>query len=252
MTKNMKKYILLILLLLPCLTQAQEVNNYKVEVGQFSHLKVMDNANVVYRCNADSTGYVQWSGDIAFADAFIISPKDGKLKIQVSPEDVKNPDLPTLYVYSDFLSSVENAGSRVVKIENPAPCAEFKVKEIGNGTVSVEGIKANIVKAFLNTGNGTINLSGSCRHAEFKMVGTGLIAADRLEAEQVKCKILGGGSIGCWPLESLVAKGIGSTKIYYKGNPDKVKKSGGGKLFKLPEDRPLDTVVDSQDLEEEE
>ena len=38
-------------------------------------------------------------------------------------------------------------------------------------------------------------------------------------------------------------KGIGSTKIYYKGDP-KVKKTGGGKLFPIPEMRETEYTVD--------
>lgn len=223
-------------------TQAQIMERYKVEVGQFDKLKVTDNVNVVYRCLPDSSGYIQYVGSKEFADAFIITPKNGTLKIQVSTEDVGNPDLPTLFVYSDFLTSVENSSSFSVTVENPAPCAEFSVKEIGNGSITVENLKANVVKATIATGKGTVNISGKCQEAEFKMVGTGVISADRLEANDVKCLILGSGSIGCWPVEKMSVKGIGSTKIYYKGDPV-VKKSGGGKVFRLPEGERLDTIV---------
>ncbi len=41
---------------------AQESDNYKVEVGQFDKLQVVDNVNVVYRCLPDSTGFVQYKG----------------------------------------------------------------------------------------------------------------------------------------------------------------------------------------------
>lgn len=221
---------------------SQVTERYKVEVGQFDKLKVTDNVNVVYRCNPDSTGYAQYVGGKEFADAFIITPKNGTLKIQVSTEDVGNPALPTLFVYSDFLTSVENSSSFSVTVEDPAPCAEFSAKEIGNGSITVENLKANVVKASIATGNGSVNISGKCQKAELKMVGTGLISTDRLEATDVKCKILGSGSIGCWPVERLSVKGIGSTKIYYKGDPV-VKKSGGGKVSRLPEGERLDTVV---------
>ncbi len=123
---------------------AQESDNYKVEVGQFDKLQVVDNVNVVYRCLPDSTGFVQYKGAKEFADAFIITPKnDGTLKIQVSTEDVGHPDLPVLYVYSDFLTSAENSSSFSLMIENPAPCAEFKATQIGNGTLTVENLKTN-------------------------------------------------------------------------------------------------------------
>ncbi|MBD5299551.1 MAG: hypothetical protein HDS22_06240 [Bacteroides sp.] len=242
----MKKLLLLFTAVLTwAAASAQTIQQYKVEVGQFAKIKVTDNVNVVYRCLPDSSGWVQYVGAKEFANAFVITPKEGQLKIQVSTEDVGHPELPTLYVYSDFLTSVENSSSATLTVENPAPCAEFSAKEIGNGRIVVEGLKANVVKASIATGNGTVNLSGTCKDAIFQMVGTGVIAADRLKADQVQCKILGGGTIGCWAVDKLNAKGIGSTKIYYKGEP-LIKKSGGGSLYPLPEDRPLDTVVPAE------
>lgn len=220
---------------------AQET--YTVEVGQFDKLRVLDNVNVVYRCLPDSTGFIQYRGDRQFADAFIITPKDGTLKIQVSTEDVGHPDLPVLYVYSDFLTQVENSSNFSITVENPAPCAEFKATQVGNGSLTVENIKTNKLQAAINTGNGSVNISGMAVEASFKMVGTGIISADRLEAKNVKCRILGSGSIGCWPTETLTVRGLGSTKIYYKGDP-KIRKSGGGKLFPLPDGRPADTVIE--------
>ena len=199
------KKILLALLLLAFVPEmrAQVSQQYKIEVGQFNKLKVSDNVNVVYRCVPYSTGWAQYSGTKELADAFI-------------------------------LTSVENSSNFTLTVENPAPCAEFSAKEIGNGRIVVEGLKANTVKAAVSTGNGMVSVSGSCRDAVYQMVGTGIIAADRLEAQNVECKILGSGSIGCWAQEKLTTKGIGSTKIYYKGDPV-IKKSGGGTLYPLPE-----------------
>lgn len=223
-------------------TARDDVQRYKVEVGQFDRLKVTDNVNVVYRCLPDSTGFAQYAGSKEFADAFILTPEKGQLRVQVSVEDVGNPNLPVLYVYSDFLTEVTNDSEFTLRVENPAPAAEFKTTQVGNGTLIVENIKANKVKASLTTGNGTVNLSGETQEAALNMLGTGMISADRLKSRKVTCKILGSGSIGCWPEESLNVRGIGSTKIYYRGNP-KVKKSGGGKLFKLPEKEMSETVV---------
>ena len=232
----MRKFVIM-LLALTFFTAAwgDEIQDYKLEVGQFDRLKITDDVRVVYRCLPDSTGFVQYRGAKEFADAFILTPKDGTLRIQVSTEDVGHPDLPVLYVYSDFLTSVENSSKFDVTVENPAPCSEFKAMQIGNGSINVENVKCNKVTATLATGNGTVSISGSCREATLKMVGAGTIAADRLEAEKVKCQILGSGTIGCWPEESLVVKGLGSTKIYYKGEPN-IKKTGGGKILPLPEE----------------
>ncbi|MDE6577514.1 MAG: DUF2807 domain-containing protein [Muribaculaceae bacterium] len=228
-----------------------DIQDYKLEVGQFDRLRVTDNVNVVYRCLPDSSGYVQYRGSKDFADAFIITPKDGQLRIQVSTEDVGKPDLPVLYVYSDFLTSVENSSNFTLVVENPVPCAEFKATQIGNGMLNVENLKSNKVEAALNTGNGSVNVSGSCREATFKMIGTGTISADRLEAEKVQCKILGSGTIGCWAVDVLNVKGLGSTKIYYKGEPV-IKKVGGGKLFPLPSAEEHDTIVSVEEIYPEE
>ena len=228
---------ILTLLLFFCLPfRAQEVYLYEIELGQFDKVNVTDNVNVVYRCLPDSTGFAQFTGKPEFADAFILTRKDnGSLRIQVSTEDVGAPDLPILYIYSDFLRSVENSSSFTLTVESLAPCAEFKATQVGNGKINIDNVRASKVVAALNTGNGSVNISGSCETAIFKMIGTGLISADRLEADNVQCRILGTGSIGCWPLETLSIKGLGSTKIYYKGKPE-IKKSGGGKLFELPSD----------------
>lgn len=232
---SLLKLFSLSLIFLPGVSVAQEVQNYKFEVGQFNKLRVLDNVNVIYRNNPDSTGFVQYRGNKEFADAFILTPKKGELKVQVSTEDVGNPDLPTLFVYSDFLSAVENSSKFTVRVEEMAPCAEFSAKQIGNGRIEIDNVKANVVNATIATGNGSVSIGGTCKDAVLKMVGTGTILADRLKATFVTCKILGAGSIGCWAVDKLNVSGIGSTKIYYKGTPE-VKKTGGGKLFELPED----------------
>lgn len=223
-------------LLMTCGAFAEDSYNYSIEVGQFDKVRVLDNINVVYRYLPDSTGYVQYRGEPNLENLFNFSAKgDGKLKIQTQQEYENKVNLPVVYIYSDFLTSVENSSDSELKVESLAPCAEFKATQIGNGRVVVDGLNADKVIASLNTGNGTVNVAGKCEEAILKMVGTGMIAADRLRAEDVQCKILGTGTIGCWPVKNLSVKGIGSTKIYYKGTPV-IKKSGGGKLIELPAD----------------
>lgn len=212
------------------------LKDYAIKVGQFDKIKVDDNVNVEYRQSADSTGYVTYRSDEDFADAFIFSVNNGTLRIQVTTEDVGKPGLPVVKVFSDFLTGVTNASAFDLRVIDLAPCPEFKAVLIGNGTITVDDIRANKVTARISTGNGTINLSGQTVDAHYAVIGTGTIQADRLKAEEVDCNIMGAGNIGCWPLEKLKVKGLGSTKIYYKGNPT-IKKSGGGKLFQIPEDR---------------
>ena len=211
-------------------------DDYIMEVGQFEKLKINSDINLVYSNHPDSTGYARYTAPSGNNGLFLLINKGkGILRVQSAQTQWEPNELPTLYVYSDFLTSVESSSNQNVLLQNLVACASFSVNLIGNGTVIVDNIKCNNFSAAITTGSGTINASGSCINASFRMVGAGLISADRLEAENVKCSILGTGSIGCWPIDNLSIKGIGSTKIYYKGHPN-IKKTGGGKIYELPEE----------------
>lgn len=211
------------------------VRNYDIPVGQFHSFSVDDNVNVVYRCVEDSAGRVSYKGDDRFDNAFIFNVNNGHLRIQVNTEDVNDPELPVLYIYSEYLTKVSNSSDFNVTVESVSPTPRLDIIQIGNGSINVENIKATKVTGKINTGHGDIVLSGKCNNACLTIVGTGTIQADRLKSETVDCKIMGGGTIGCWPEENLNIRGIGSTKIYYKGQP-KVNKKGGGHAI------PLDTT----------
>lgn len=222
-------------------------DEYKVNIGDFRNLKVFDNVNVIYHCSRDSAGYAVFAGKPEFADAFIFENNNkGTLRVNVSTEAVGAPDLPSLILYSNFLSSIENSSDFHIKVINPAPCAEFKAQVVGNGSISVYGLDCSVVKAKINTGNGSIALSGKTDEAAYSIIGTGVIQADNVESKTVRCNIFGTGSIGCFATETLKVRGIGSTKIYYKGNPI-VKKSGGGRLIPLEYAQP-ENVVTKDDL----
>lgn len=205
---------------------------HTIDIGQFNRIKITDDVNVVYRCLNDSSGMATFQAPPELANAFIFSVNGGELRIQVNTEDVTVTDKITIHVYSDYLTSVENGGNLTVSVLSPRSCPEFKATQMGNGTLIVEDLEATEVKGRLATGMGKVILSGKCRKADLSILGTGAVQADRLEADEVKCNILGGGTIGCWATDLLKVRGIGSTKIYYKGDP-KIKKSGGGKLFPL-------------------
>jgi hypothetical protein len=211
------------------------IKDFSFKVEDFNKLKVVDNVNVVYRCEPDSAGMIRYSGTSEFNNAFIFDCNNNTLKIQVYQEDLGKSDLPTVYVYSDFLTELESSSAFTVQVESIAPCAELTFSLIGNGKIIANGIKSTNVDAKLKTGNGAIILRGECKNAGYNMVGTGTIQADELSSEIVKCKIMGTGSIGCWATELLQLKGLGSTKVYYKGEPKQIKKSGTGKLIKLVE-----------------
>lgn len=227
----MKIRILMILAaLMGCLQMSAK--EFTLPVGQFTKVSVDDNVNVVYVGANGSPSRVTYEGDQKYAKAFIITQKGAKLRIQVETPYVDDPELPTLYVYSDFLESASISSESTLTIKSVAPASTFNFSLMGNGAIVANNLKATKISAAIKSGNGTITLSGNCQQANFSMIGNGTIQADRLESVNVSCKTFGNGSIGCWAVNALNVTGIGKTKIYYKGTPD-IKKKGGCKLFPI-------------------
>ncbi len=232
MKKVMKKFIILSLLIVSMMPVMAQEKTYRLDVGRFDKVKITDNVNVVYRSVPDSTGMAVFTGKEEFANAFIFTNNKGKLRIQVNTEDVNNPELPTLYIYSDYITEIENSSEFTATVENTISVPTFSAKQIGNGKIVSSNIQAGSVNAHLATGKGDIILTGKANKATFKMVGTGMIQAEALEVFDVKCSILGTGGIYCWPVKKLDVRGVGTTKILYKGEPE-IKKVGGGKVFPI-------------------
>lgn len=220
------------MLAIPSLYAADGVQEYSFNVGRFTTLKIQDNVNVVYHCHPDTTSILTYRATPEFDDAFIFTNHGGTLKIQVNTEDVGKPDLPTIHIYSDDVSKVENYSDFHLEIDNPAPCEEFSVSLMGNGSIDINGLNTKKLLARITAGNGIITLTGSTEKAEYRMTGAGTINATDLTAQDVICKIFGGGSISCDAEKRLKALGIGSTKIHYKGSPE-IKHTGGGKLIPI-------------------
>lgn len=216
------KIISSILLLVCCISAtAANLVKYELKVNEFHELKVVDGINVVYSCNPDSAGLAVFTCPSDEAAAFIFNNPKGKgvLSMQLSTESIGRKNMPVVYVYSTFLTKVENSGDSLVKVLNVAKGPKFSAQLIGNGRLVVKNVKATEVNAGISTGNGTLVIAGECELAKIKLVGTGVIQADELKADEVSVKASGTGSVGVWPLESLSVSGVGSTKVYYKGEP---------------------------------
>lgn len=213
--------------------QAADLVKYELNVGEFHELKVTDGLNVIYSCNPDSAGLAVFTSPSSQASAFIFNNNKGKLSMKISTENVGVTNLPVVTVYSTYLTKIENAGDSLVKVVNVANGPKFTAKLIGNGRMSVQGVKATEVTAALSTGNGTLVINGECEHVNFNFTGTGVIQADGLEAQTASVKAGGTGSIGLWAVKTLSVMGMGSTKLYYKGNPEIKNRSVGIKTFPL-------------------
>lgn len=207
---------------------------YEYEPGPFDKIVVRADVDIVYRNVPDSAGYIRYESARDFSNKLDVSCNKGKLTILDRMTEEDYGKLPTLYMYSDYLLSVNYEGAGTVDVEMQTATPTFSAKLTGNGKIVCSGINSTEFSANIVTGNGSIVARGKCAKAKFSLTGSGLIQADELVAEDVKCSVMGTGSIGCRPLDKLDVRGIGTTKIYYYGNPT-VKKVGGARLEKMEE-----------------
>ncbi len=227
----MKKNILAIFSVLFIIgaVKAADPETYRLNIRDFAELQVVDNLNVVHRCSADSAGMAVFTCTPNVVSHLMFTNNKNKLKIQINNDDNPVPasDFPTVTVYSNFITSVENSGDSTLTVESPAPGAKFKARIIGNGTLVASDIHSTVVEGSLDTGRGHLVMSGKANTVKLSNIGTGRIEAGGLSAESGSVKILGTGPVDCQVSGELTVKGLGSGKVYVKGNPNVKKRALG-------------------------
>lgn len=213
------------------------VGRYEVNVGDFKVLRVINDINVDYVCNPDSAGMVIFYTTADKSTAFMFDNNSkGKLSIQLSTDEALAPKgLPTLRVYSKFLQEAQNDGDSLLRIVKVASAPKLKFKVVGNGKLSAPDLDATTVEAVLNTGCGTVEVSGKCTEAVLKVTGSGSVVAEKLNSGNAKCTIVGTGRITC-NVEGgpLSIRGTGSGKVYYRGTPSEIKSLQLGSIKAIP------------------
>lgn len=195
-----------------------QMQKYVADVKDFSELKVSDGVNVIWKCNADSAGLVTFTTSPQMAPLILLENKKNQLKIELQDVEHILKHVPTLTVYSNFVKSVSNNADSTVYLDNPAATAEISLRVVGNGRIVAKGLKATTVDAKVDTGSGRIALQGITQLLKLRNAGAGTIEAANLQAEEGSFSILGTGSIDCWVTDKLTVKGLGSGKVYLKGN----------------------------------
>lgn len=235
---KIKSYICLIISLIfshPLLFA--ENNEYRLEVKDFTELKLNDHVNVEYRCSDDSTGVVLFKCSPEISHQLLFTSNKSCLTIQVADDFDYAREVPTIQVFSSMLEKVENGSDSTIRVLSNRPVKNFKAKVIGNGTIIVSNIEATSVDLSLMTGHGhVICSSGQAFKAKLSNVGTGTIQAGPLKVSQIKAILSGTGNIDCCATESLSIYGMGSGCVYYSGNPEKItNRSIGVKAYPVKE-----------------
>lgn len=211
-----------------------EAADYKLEVLDFTELKVTDAVNVTYHCSADSAGWAYFSCEPDVAQRLLFTNNKSQLHIQVDNSDGFNHPLPMVHVYSSSLAKVDNSADSTVIVASNTAVQSFKARIVGNGSLIARNIQAGQIDAGINTGKGHLVISGTATKVKLSNVGTGTIEAGSLKGRVVKVMMLGTGDIDCYATESLSIYGTGSGKIYYSGHPEKIiNRSLGVKAFAM-------------------
>lgn len=198
---------------------AAEPHQYVIDAGEFTELRVIDPINVVYKCNPDSAGTVLFTCESEVAPLILVSNNKETLKIQIQSDMAPGYTLPTVYVYSSFLAKAENSGDSTLTVLSPASTANIRLRLIGNGKIIAKGLHASVVEARIDTGSGQIVASGQTNWAKLRTVGTGNIEAGALSSEKATIFVGGTGSVDCQVSKELSVSGLGSGKVYVKGQP---------------------------------
>lgn len=219
----MKSIFATLLLFVTVTVTAQQ--RYDLSFGEFHELKVVDGINVDYEYNPELAGKVVFESTPEVASAVIFEPSKAKLEIKLASRDTKYDNLPTIKVYSTYLTKVTNEGDSMVRVLKVAPGPKFMARLVGNGRLVVRDVKSTEVDASISTGHGTLVIYGHADIAKLSLIGgAAQIQADELESTEVKCSLRGTGHISCYALKTLSVGGLGSGTVYYRGTPQ-VKKN---------------------------
>ncbi len=232
----MKKVLSFIIISLSFLmVQAQQLGEYRLKIGDFTELKVLDGINIDYSSSSDSAGYAVFTCDPSIASSFIFDRNNTKLTVRLTAENPPQGPLPTVTLHSKYLIKAVNNSDSTLRVLSVTNGPKFEAVVEGNGTLVLRDIQANEVKLNLRLGHGQIVATGVCDKLNVKFVGTGVIQADDLRAQNVSINCSGTGSVGVWGVEKLSIFGMGSTSVYYKGHPEIKNRSVGPKLNPLAE-----------------
>ena len=197
----MKKLLFAIMAIFAAVVATAQTQNYVIDVKDFNELKVTDGVNVIWKCDADSAGLVSFTTTPEMVPLILLENKKNQLKIELQDVEHILKHIPTLTVYSNFVKSVSNNADSTVYLVDPEPTAEINLRVVGNGRIVANSLKATTVDAKVDTGSGTIE-------------------AANLQADEGAFTVLGTGSIDCWVTDKLSVKGLGSGKVYLKGDAE--------------------------------
>lgn len=201
-------------------------------IADFNEVSILNGINVVYTQSESQAGKVRIYAPEG-NDVVSITSKNGLLSIRYGRGYNRNFGVIMVYVYSKELSKVSCSVGANFTAEGIVSGSSLKLKVLNRSQIRCKNIIYDEVSAKRGLGNGDILLAGKAKKATYTIIGPGEINADELVADEVSCKILGRGDVGCHVDKDISVCSIGKGAAYCKGE---LKVSGDNKKIRqMPE-----------------
>lgn len=202
----------------------------RADMGFFNRIKLHTDINIMCKASADSIGWITYEG-IEDGNDVVAVVNNKVITIYKKEAAEELPD--TVYVFYPELRSVENAYEATLAIDSLHTENKFKAVLQGNGKITIGYLQAKEAELSVLTGNGVITVDGgNCHKVKARIVGTGQINMSGLISDETMLRCFGTGSIDCPQTQNIKIRGLGTTKIYYTGNP-KIKRKGNARIIKV-------------------
>ena len=138
-----------------------------------------------------------------------------------------------VYITTPALASLELSGSSRAEGQTPWTVDNLNLKVSGSGSLALDVREANEVESRIS-GSGSMNLSGDAEDFENEISGSGNVRAFGLVTKRAAARISGSGNCELTVTQSLNARISGSGNVRYKGDPTvNVTVSGSGKVMRV-------------------
>lgn len=182
---------------------------YKLQ--PFEEVKMTCVGHVEIIQDESKDGTVELTAPDNYIELYKFESKDKELRIGFRKSNINiTTKKVKIRVYTNDLIELENSGAASISMD------------------SLDTDRLEIV----NSGVGSINISGIADDVEIVNSGVGSINAEKLKALNVKAKVSGVGSITCYASERIEGRVSGVGSLKYAGNPKTKdnKRSGVGSI----------------------
>jgi hypothetical protein len=177
---------------------------------------------------------VRLEGQENVLDAITTRIDGRELEIKFRPfVNVRSHKPIRVYITNPTLTSVDLSGSSRAEGQTPWMVDNLHLKVSGSGSLALQMQEANQVECRIS-GSGSMNLSGDAEDFESEISGSGNVRAFDLVTQRADARISGSGNCELTVTQSLNARISGSGDIRYKGDPTvNVSVSGSGKVTRV-------------------